>query len=148
MKSNKILNNSINQRTLFVDSLYSALKKEAKKVESEYNKYASSAIDYLDSGLSEAESVELLIVDGLDREAALGYVAMASDMGTCPSDEDDDGDEYSFVFEDTFGNIFSSYDIDTIVVASSNSDAWQKAGELIGDDTDFEIKNIISVDKI
>ena len=147
MKSNKILSNSINQRTLFVDSLYSTLKKEAKKVESEYNKYAETANDYLSSGLSEAESVELLIVDGLDREAALGYVAMANDMGTQSSDNTD-GSEYSFVFEDTFGNIFSSYDIDHTVVASSHTDAWQKAGELIGDDTDFEIKNIISVDKI
>ena len=145
MKSSKILGNSINQKTLFVESLYNTLRKEAKKAEVEYNKYASTASEYLSSGLSESEAAELLIVDGLDREAALGYVAMAKDAGDSPIDAEN---EYSFVFEDSFGNVFSSYDIDKTITASSSSEAWQKAGELVGDDREFEIKNILSVDKI
>lgn len=135
---------NIDQKTLFVDSLYSRLRKEADKAKHEYNKFANLASSYITAGLSEAESVELLIIDGLDRDAAEGYVTMAQDMSV----EEDGGEEYSFAFEDNYGNVFSSYDIHKVITASSMEDAWEQANELVGDDNDNEIQNIISVKKI
>jgi len=144
----------VDQRTLFVDSLYMHLKKEAQKVKEEYNKHASTARDYVESGLSESEAVELLIVDGLDRDAAKGYIAMAKDMGSGATGEDDkyngykDHKEYSFVFEDVYGNVFTSHDIDKVITASSRKQAFRKACSLIGDDNDYEIQSILSVERI
>lgn len=135
----------VDQRTLFVDSLYTHLKKEAEKVKVEYNKYASSAYDYLDSGLSESEVVELLIVDGLDREAAQGYIAIAKDMSEEEGEEDV---EFSFVFEDVYGNVFTSHDIDKTITASSKEEAFKMACTLIGDDNEYEIQSILSVEKV
>jgi len=137
----------IDQRTLFVDSLYSHLKKEEEKVKAEYSKYASTARDYIESGLSKSEAVELLIVDGLDRDAALGYISMAKEMGKEVIDEDEDH-EFSFVFEDIYGNVFSSHDISKTITASSDTEAFQRACALIGDDNDYEIQSILSVEKV
>ena len=137
--------NYVNQRTLFVDSLYSHLKKEAKSIKLEYNKYASLASEYITSGLSESESVELLIVDGLDRDAAMSYITMAQDMGGEDNEEDT---EFSFVFEDSYGNVFSSYDIDRTIFASTREEAWKKAYSLTGDDSEDEICNILSINKV
>jgi hypothetical protein len=137
--------NYINQRTLFVDSLYSHLKKEAKSVKLEYNKFASLANDYVTSGLSESESVELLIVDGLDRDAAISYITMAQDMGVEETEEDA---EFSFVFEDSYGNVFSSYDINKTIFASTKEEAWKKAYSMTGDDSEDEIHNILSINKV
>ena len=135
----------VGQRTLFVDSLYSHLKKQTEKVKREHNKYASLASDYLSSGLLESEVVELLVVDGLGRETAESYIAMAQDLG--PSN-DGEGDEFSFVFEDVYGNVYSSHEVGKIIVAASNEEAWEKANELIGDDTEYEIQSILSVSRI
>ena len=135
----------VDQKTLFVDSLYAHLKKEAEKVKTEYTKYASTAREYLESGLSDLEAAELMIVDGLDRDAALGYIAMAKDVGGCDSGEDE---EFSFVFEDTYGNIYSSHDINITITASNETDAFIQASSLIGDDNEYEIQNILSVDRV
>jgi len=135
----------VDQRTLFVDALYTHLKKEAEKVQDEYNKYASSAREYVTSGLSDSEAIELLIVDGVDREAAQSYITMAKEMGVSTEDEDI---EFSFVFEDVYGNVFTSHDINKTVFASSNSEAFQKACTLIGDDNEYEIQSILSVERV
>jgi len=135
----------VDQRTLFVDSLYSHLKKEEERARTEYSKFASSAYNYITSGLSESEAVELLIVDGVDRDAARSYVTMAKDMGDVNSDGEQ---EYSFVFEDVYGNTFTSHDIDRTIFASSQSEAFTRACELIGDDNQFAIQSILSVEKI
>lgn len=134
----------IDQRTLFVDSLYAHLKKETEKVKTEYNRYASLAHDYIESGLDDSEVAELLIVDGLDRDAAKGYISMAKD--NWGGEERDQ--EFSFVFEDVYGNVFSSHDIGKTIFASSEEEAFKKASCLTGDDSEYEIQNIISVDLI
>jgi hypothetical protein len=138
----------VDQRTLFVDSLYAHLKKEAEAVKKQYNKIASTARDYLESGLSDSEVAELLVVDGLDREAAMSYIEMVKEAGDFESEEGEENQEFSFVFEDVYGNVFSSYDIDKIVTASSEKDAFQKACSLIGDDNYYEIQSILSVERI
>jgi hypothetical protein len=135
----------VDQRTLFVDSLYAHLKKEAEKVKTEYNKFANTARDYVESGLSDSEAAELLVVDGLDRDAALSYVAMAKEMGDSSEGEEQ---EFSFVFEDIYGNVFSSHDIERTITASCDKEAFQKACSLIGDDNDYEIQSILSVEKV
>jgi len=134
----------VDQRTLFVDSLYAHLKKEAEKVKVEYNKFASVAREYIESGLSDSEAAELLVVDGLDRDAALGYVTMARDGGVGGDDEQ----EFSFVFEDIYGNVYSSHDINRTVTASTDEEAFQRACTLIGDDSHYEIQSILSVERI
>jgi len=134
----------IDQRTLFVDSLYTHLKKETEKVKVEYRKFASRAHDYIESGLDDSEVTELLIVDGLDRDAAQSYITMAKDNWA----EEVGDKEFSFVFEDVYGNVFSSHDIGRTVVASSEEDAYKKVSLLIGDDCEYEIQNVLSVDLI
>jgi len=134
----------IDQRTLFVDSLYTHLKKEAEKVKVEYNKYASLAHDYIESGLDDQEVTELLIVDGLDRDAAQGYISMAKDNWA----DDESDQEFSFVFEDIYGNVFSSHDIGKTILASSKEEAIKKASLLVGDDNEYEIQSIITVDSL
>jgi len=135
----------VDQRTIFVETLYNNLKKEAEKAQKERDKFASIAASYIDSGLSDSECIELLIVDGISREAAKSYVTMVKDNANA---ESEDNHEYTFVFEDSYGNVFSSYDINRVIYASSEQDAWEKAEELTGDDTEFEINSIISVDRV
>ena len=52
--------NYVNQRTLFIDSLYAQLKKEAAKVKVEYNKHASITNEYIESGVKLLGNEELL----------------------------------------------------------------------------------------
>lgn len=137
----------VDQRTLFVDSLYNHLKKETEKIKAEYRKYASSAYNYITSGLSETEAIELLIVDGLNRSAAQGYVSMAQDLGGEDEAGNEENEEFSFVFEDVYGNVFTSHDIERVIVASSHEEAFRKACSLIGDEQ-YEIQSILSVDKV
>ena len=120
--------------------------KEAEKVKVEYNQYASTASSYMRSGLSESEAVELLIVDGLDRDAANSYITMAKDIGDVNIVNEEE-QEFSFVFEDSYGNVFTSHDIDKTIVASSEPEAFKKACALIGDDNQYEIRSIISIEK-
>ena len=135
----------IDQRTLFVDSLYAHLKKEAEKVKVEYNKFASIAREYIESGLSDSEAAELMVVDGLDRDAALSYITMAKEIGGLDTEDEQ---EFSFVFEDIYGNVFSSHDINRTVTASNDDEAFQRACSLIGDDSYYEIQSILSVERI
>lgn len=137
--------NHINQTTLLVDSLYNSLRKKDAKIKNDYHQFSRLASSYLESGLSESEAIELLVIDGLSREAASSYVDMANDLQDSYCDEEE---EYSFVFEDVYGNVFSSNDIQKTVTASSHSEAWEKANELIGDDSEYEILNILSVTKL
>jgi len=159
MKEEKKHHDSIyvDQRTFFVNNLYKSLRMEDKKAKCEYEKKASVALDYLNCGLSEEEAVELMIVDGLDRDAAKSYVVMAKDMSgesECVQkikDQDEEGNlgkEYSFVFKDSYGNTFSSYDIDETITASSKKEAMKIAWSMTGDDNPYEIEEIITVEKI
>jgi len=136
-------NKYVDQRTSFVENLYNNLKKEAEKAKVERDIIASSVNEYLRSGLTESECIELLIVDGMGRDTAEGYIAMAQDERFVGDEQ-----EYSFVFEDGYGNVYSSYDINKTIIASSESEAWEKANNLTGDDRTYEIDNIVSVNRV
>ena len=131
------------QRVDFVDSLYKSLKTQAKEASVQQHRWIKMAEAYISDGMDEAECVELLMIDGLSRNAAEGFTHMAIDK--C---EDSDLHEYIFKFEDTFGKVWSSTDIGKIVRASSDDDAWEKAEEIIfSENMDFEPERVVSVEK-
>ena len=132
------------QRTDFVKNLYEGLRKSTREAENQHKKLTYMASSYLSDGLEPEECVELLVIDGISRDASINYVRMAQDNMV------DDGDglhEYSFVFEDSFGKMVSSHEINKMIKASSDQEAWEKAEEFLSDDTDFEIEKILSVSR-
>jgi len=125
--SNQFTNRDI-QRATFVESLHNSLNKQTAKAISEHKKYAKIAESYMNDGLDESECVELLVIDGINREAAESYVAMVKESNL---DQDiHSGIEYSFQFDDN-GLLMSSYDIGKTIIASSEDEAWTKAEEVL-----------------
>jgi len=131
------------QRVTFIESLHSSLKKQASKALAEHKRFVTIAKAYLNDGLEESECTELLMIDGISREAAESYTAMASSKDS--SEDNSDLSEYSFRYEDESGKIVSSYDIGRTVKASSDDDAWTKAEECM-DSVDFS--KILSVSRV
>jgi len=111
----------------------------------EHDKFVIKASSYIDDGLSDSECIEMLIIDGASRESAEGYVNIAK-KDTVENDEN--MHEYSFQFEDSYGKVWSSHDIGRTVRAYSDEDAWDKAEEIISDDTDIEADKIIGINRI
>ena len=134
------------QRVTFVESLYNSLKKQAVKAFADHKKYVKLAKSYLDDGLEESESVELLMIDGLNRESAESYVAMAI-HGENGSPENS-LPEYSFQFEDVFGKVWSSYDIGKTIEATNDKEAWIRSEEFLTNSSDVEFLNLLSVNRI
>jgi len=135
------------QRVTFVESLHNSLRKQAAKAAEDSAKFVTFATSYIDDGLSESECVELLMIDGLSREAAESYTMMA--VSDKESQQENDGlDSYSFQFEDVYGKVWSSYDIGKIVRASDENEAWAKAEESIDEATEIEADQVISVSRI
>lgn len=133
------------QRATFVESLHASLKKQAAKALEEQKKFIILARSYLDDGLEEKECVELLMIDGLSREASEGYAQMALNKEASVADE---LVEYSFQFSDVSGTILSSSDIGKTVKASTDDEAWTKAEELLENESDLEIQKLLSVHRI
>ena len=133
------------QRVTFVESLYNSLKKQTAKAIDDHQKLIAKAKAYLNDGLDESECVEMLIIDGLNREAASGYVNLAR---TGNSDSEEGLYEYSFQFEDVYGKVWSSHDIGKTVRASTEDEAILKVEETLSSDTDLEADKIISVNRI
>ena len=132
------------QRAAFVESLYSSLRKEASKAIEDRQKFIVLADSYVKDGLEEHECVELLMIDGLNREAAESYTAMAL---TNEEGSENALPEYTFQFEEN-GKILSSYDIGKIIKASSEKDAWEKA-QLVLDEEKYDSEiNLLLVSKV
>lgn len=132
------------QRVDFVESLHNSLKKQATQALADHKKYIKLATTYMQDGLEESECIELLMIDGLSREASESYTAMAT------SKENDEiaQAEYSFQFEDSYGKVYSSYDIGKTIHASTDEEAWNKAEEIIDEETEIEPQKIISVTRV
>jgi hypothetical protein len=141
------ITNKDTQRNDFVKVLYDNLRKQTKSAIDEHTRFASRAISYIDDGLEPREVIELLILDGAPREAALRYVAMAEDRSSELSDTDG-LHEYAFTFEDSYGKIWSSCEIRRTIKASCDEEAMQKAEEFLSDDMEYEIEKIISVERL
>lgn len=140
---NNVSTNREMQRSTFIESLYNSLRKQASKAIVDHKKFMIIANSYIQDGLDEKECVELLIIDGVSREAAESYASMASAKETTVEDE---FNEYSFMFEDESGRVLSSYDIGKIVKAASDEDAWTNAEEIL--DVSVESHKIISVNRV
>ena len=130
------------QRATFVESLHNSLKKQATQAITEHRRFVTLASSYVDDGLDESEVIELLMIDGLSREAAESYTAMAKE-----GEIQDNLHEYSFQFEDVSGRIYSSYDVGKTIRAASDEDAWAKALESL-DDQEIEPEKILAVNRI
>ena len=132
------------QRNDFIKNLYEQIKVTTKKEIAEHERFASIANHYMEDGLEPEECVELLIVDGLDRDAAAQYVDMAFDCKEASEALDD----YTFTFEDSRGRVWSSCDVNIIIKASCEDDAWQQAEDMITSSDNLEIESVISVEKM
>jgi hypothetical protein len=134
------------QRVTFVESLYNSLKKQTAKAVDDHQRLIARVNDYLHDGLDDSECVEMLIIDGINREAAEGYLSLAKTGG---SDSEEGGlYEYSFQFEDTYGKVWSSHDIGKTVKASSSEEAMTKIEEVLSGNIDLEADKIISVNRM
>lgn len=132
------------QRVTFVENFHKLLKKQEVKLAKEHAKFSKIAASYLLDGLTESECVELLMVDGISREAAEGYTAMAQANGGV---EEGDPSEYSFQFEDSNGEVFSSYDIGKTIHALSEDEAWLKAQKILSQ-SNMGADKILSISRI
>jgi hypothetical protein len=140
--SNKPQTGMDKQRVDFVESLHNSLKKQAVKAILEHNKFVTLATSYMGDGLEESECVELLMIDGLDREAAESYTALVISK---KGQSEEILSNYSFQFEDGQGCVYSSYDIGKVIQAASDEDAWEKAEESLNE---TGVQKIISVNRV
>ena len=132
------------QKAIFIENLRKNLKRQDAKCLSDYNRFKKLASSYLSDGLSESECIELLMIDGLSREASESYTSLVM-----ANNQTNKSDEYSFRFEDVYGKVWSSYDIGKVIKASSVNDARAKAEEFLNDEGSYlESEQIISIDPI
>jgi len=131
-------------RISFVENLYKTLRQETKAAMKDRDHVVATASSYLDDGVTEAECVELLVIDGISRQAAESYVKLA--QSNVPQGIGQH--EYNFQFEDVYGKLWSSYDIHREVYASSDEEAWERAEEAIFSDPSIEPERIVSVDRM
>ena len=133
------------QRVTFVESLHSSLKKQATRAIADYKRFVTLASSYINDGLEDGECIELLMIDGLSRDAAESYTTMAQSK---EAESHEDLDEYSFQFEDEFGKVWSSYDIGRTIRASNDEEAWVRAEEVMNSESDTEPQKLLSVHRI
>jgi len=128
----------------FVQNLYRSLRKQTANALADHKKWLSKAASFVQDGLDNEECEELLVIEGLPREAAKSYVSMVqSDV------ERGNGlDEYSFQFEDSNGRVWSSHDIGKVIYASNDEEAWEKAESTIFENSSIEPERLLSVDRI
>jgi len=141
----KIRSTSEDLRKLsFVDNLYKQLRQQTKSAIEDHNRMIVKASNYLEDGLSDSECAELLVIEGSNRIAAENCVQSAKSNEA----QLDGRHEYSFYFEDVYGKTWSSYDINRVVRASSDEEAWEKAESAILEDPSIEPEKVVSVDRI
>ena len=135
------------QRVSFVESLHNSLKKQAEEAVVDQHKFITLASSYIGDGLGEGECIELLMIDGLSREASESYTSLAV-SGVEDSSLEDNLPEYSFQFEDAYGKIWSSYDIGKTVRACDETSAIEKADDLISSQENYEPGRILFVSRV
>ena len=134
-------NYDIRQAT-FIEGLSASLRRAAKAV-NDNKKFIALAKSYKEDGLDESECIELLMIDGLPREAAESCLVVAEN----DLEQMENGDEYSFQFEDTKGRVWSSFDINRTITASSEEEAFAKAEDSFSEPEDEDVR-VLSVSRI
>ena len=132
------------QRATFIESLHTTLKKQASQAIEDQKKFLTIASSYMEDGLEEDECIELLMIDGLSREAAESYASIVVSEEVIA----DNLEEYSFQFEDAYGKVWSSFDIGRTVKASDDNDAIEKADAFLCTASNIEHNKILSVNRI
>lgn len=132
------------RKIAFVEELYKQLRIQTQSAIEEHDRMVSKASEYLEDGVTESECAELLVIDGIDREAAESYVLAAKLNAPAANGQH----EYSFQFEDVYGKVWSSYDINHTVHASCDEEAWEKAENKIFSNPSIEPERVVSVDRI
>jgi len=136
------------RRLSFVESLYKQLRQQARQegqtAMEDHDRLVAKASIYMEDGLTTSECEELLVIDGITRASAESYVQLAQSN----KPEIDGRYEYSFQFEDVYGKVWSSYDINHTIYASSNEEAWEKAETTVFANSSIEPERIVSVDRI
>lgn len=128
----------------FAHSLHKSLRKQAEDLLREQKDILLKTAEYLSDGLAEEECAELLIIEeDITRESALCFINKAK--SSCKEGLY----EYSYSFEDANGTVWSSFDIERKVYASSDEDAWAKVAEELDEaDLFVEFDHIVSVDRL
>ena len=142
MKNNSTIEDI--RRLSFVENLYKEIRQQTQEAIKDHDSLIVKASEYLEDGLSKSECSELLVIDGISREAAESYIQLAQTNQIPMTGRY----EYSFQFEDVYGKIWSSYDINHTVYASSDKEAWEKAEATMLSDSSIEPERIISVNKV
>ena len=131
------------QRVAFIESLHASLHKQTEETIGNHNRFMVLANSYVEDGLSLEESTELLMIDGVSKDLAESYVSSAMNR-----DSEEGALEYSFQFEDEYGKIWSSYDINKTIKASCENEAWKIAEDIINSDLENYSSRIIAISKI
>ena len=132
------------RRLAFVEELYKQLRLHTESAVEEHDQTIVKASGYLEDGVTESECAELLVIDGINRDSAESYVQAAKSN----SPESEGHYEYSFQFEDVYGKVWSSYEINNKIQASTDQEAWEKAESKIFADPSIEPERIVSVDRV
>ena len=130
------------RQATFIEGLSNSLKRAAAAV-SDNKRFVTLAKSYKVDGLDDSECIELLMIDGLHREAAESCLVVAEN----DVEENEIGEEYSFQFEDSEGRVWSSFDVNRTITASSSEEAFVKAEDSFLDPEDEGVK-VISVSRI
>ena len=142
MKINSTTNDI--SKIAFIENLYKEMRKQTQSAIEDRDRFIAKASLYLEDGLSSTECSELLVIEGLERDVAENYVRLAQTDSPIIAGRH----EYSFQFEDVYGKIWSSYDIDRTVHAACDEEAWELAEGQIFNDSSIELDKIVAVDRI
>ena len=142
MKNNSTIEDI--RRLSFVESLYKEIRQQTQAAIEDHDRFIVKASEYLEDGLTQSECSELLVIDGISRETAESYIQLAQTNNAPMVGRD----EYSFQFEDVYGKVWSSYDINHSIFASSDQEAWERAEETMLSDPSIEPERIVSVNKV
>ena len=132
------------RRVSFVESLYKELHLQTQSAKDDHDRLVAKASSYLEDGLTNSECRELLVIEGLNRASAESYIQLAQ----ANKPQLDGQHQYSFQFEDVYGKVWSSYDINRVINASSEEEAWERAESAMLSDPSIEPEKVISVDRV
>jgi hypothetical protein len=128
------------QRALFLSELRGELEKTAKDVRKD--ELVLTAERYLEEGFSAPETTELLVADGFDVDMAESCMESIS---TSPEPIVNEGNNWGFEVEDSYGRITSNRDLGITITASSEEEAWAQAEASLSNNS---LENLVQVFRV